>query len=81
MSELATNAVRHARTPFEMAVTYDGDVVRVEVEDGGPGLPHRVFADPRATSGRGLALVATLSRGWGIQREGRSKVVWFEVPA
>ena len=33
LSELASNAVRHARTPFEVVVTTNGHV-RIEVEDG-----------------------------------------------
>ena len=41
LSELATNAVQHAATDFEVAVYVapDGSRVRVEVRDGGAGFP------------------------------------------
>ena len=36
VSELATNAVQHARTPFTVAVDNDHSRVRVSVTDGQP---------------------------------------------
>ena len=40
-SELATNAVLHARTQFAVLLEQDGDDVRVEVLDGSAVLPRR----------------------------------------
>ena len=48
LSELATNAVRHAATEFEVAVRVAPDCsrVRVEVSDGAVELPHSTGASP-----------------------------------
>jgi anti-sigma regulatory factor (Ser/Thr protein kinase) len=80
ISELATNAVIHARTPYEIAVSRDGDTVRVAVHDLSAVIPRRRAYGVDATTGRGLRLVATMSSGWGIEAESGGKVVWFEVP-
>ena len=78
-SELVTNAVRHAATPFEIRVDVDDDDgVRVAVIDGdvdhGPRVCH---PGPDDTNGRGLQLVDQLSAVWGSDRVGRGKAVWF----
>jgi anti-sigma regulatory factor (Ser/Thr protein kinase) len=77
-SELVTNAVRHAATPFEIRVDVDADTVHVEVIDGdvdhSPEVQH---PRPDDTNGRGLLLVDQLAAGWGSNRLGRSKAVWF----
>lgn len=81
-SELVTNAVRHAATPFEIAVDVrgDGEVV-VAVEDGDvehqPKIRH---PGPEETNGRGLLLVDQLASRWGSDRTGRGKSVWFRIP-
>ncbi|PWJ51807.1 hypothetical protein SAMN06264364_12085 [Quadrisphaera granulorum] len=80
LSELAANAVLHARTPFEVVVTgHDRQRVRVEVVDGSTALP--VLADTLRTSmtGRGMVLVAALASRWGSERLDSGKSVWFEV--
>ena len=80
-SELATNAVIHAATPFEVTITYDLGVVRVAVIDHIERLPELQHAAPTATSGRGIKLVQDLSSGWGAEAvAGNGKVVWFELP-
>jgi anti-sigma regulatory factor (Ser/Thr protein kinase) len=62
ISELATNAVLHARTPFTVSVQVEGPRVRVAVTDTSPvrpRLPRRgALSD---TTGRGLRIVAELS--------------------
>lgn len=81
VSELATNAVLHARTPFTVEATRDGDVIRVCVLDASP-VPARLRTYGReSTTGRGLRLVASLAADWGVQPQGPGKIVWFEVPA
>lgn len=79
VSELATNALLHGAPPgrgFLLRVRYDGDVVRVEVHDSGPGEPR--VADEADEGGRGLLLVAALADKWGVGERKPGKVVWAE---
>ncbi len=82
LSELATNAVVHASTPFDvtLAVASDGTSVRVAVKDGAGGYPAPQDPDVDAPHGRGLHIVRTLADAWGIEmRHGQpGKTVWFE---
>lgn len=67
VSELATNAVRHAGTRFRVTVECEGDQLLLEVYDRIGGAVRRSDAtDPDATSGRGLFLVGQLSSDWGV---------------
>jgi len=80
VSELVTNAIRHTFGAVQLGLAdVDGDVL-VEVFDESLRVPSVVDAGDDATSGRGLAIVAALSRGWGAEelaRDGRvGKVVW-----
>jgi anti-sigma regulatory factor (Ser/Thr protein kinase) len=79
-SELVTNAVRHAATPFEIKVEAARDAVRVVVTDEDVDHSPRVrHPGPEDTNGRGLLLVDELAAGWGSNRLGDEKSVWFEV--
>lgn len=78
VSELATNAVLHARTPFTVRITRSVRV-RVEVRDDDPRLPHPLDYAADATSGRGLHLVASLSVAAGAENRDGGKTVWFEL--
>lgn len=79
VSEVVSNAVRHAGTPFELTVAVDESQVRVTVVDNDPsGRPEVQEQDPEATSGRGLYIVEQLASSWGAQSvEGNGKAVWF----
>jgi len=81
VSELITNAVRHARTDVVLRLRVDGRLY-VEVRDFEPTL-HRPAevgrTDPLATSGRGLQIVAAVSRDWGVRGLADGKAVWFRV--
>lgn len=81
VSELATNAVLHARTPFEVKVEVSEGHVRIEVHDGTGRRPIRRFFSDQATSGRGLRLIEELCRAWGVvaDADGVGKTVWAEV--
>ena len=80
-SELATNAIEHAGTPFAVDVALHGDVVRLAVTDGSSRRP--VVRQPALADvgGRGLALVVQLSRRWGVDEGVDEKTVWCEIPA
>lgn len=79
-SELVANAVRHAGTPLHLTVTVDG-VVTIAIHDGDPELRRPVMADADelAESGRGLYIVAAISRDWGITTAPNGKIVWFNL--
>jgi anti-sigma regulatory factor (Ser/Thr protein kinase) len=79
VSELASNAVLHARSPFEVAVTNTPDVVRVAVRDESAAMPEVQSPDQTATTGRGLRIVERLARAWGVDRLNPGKAVWFEL--
>jgi anti-sigma regulatory factor (Ser/Thr protein kinase) len=80
VSELATNAVRHAGTVFEMTIEHVDGVVDLRVFDADSRLPMLAGTDDDATSGRGMQIVAAVSTEWGAgteERDGISgKVVW-----
>jgi anti-sigma regulatory factor (Ser/Thr protein kinase) len=80
VSELATNAVLHAETPFTVSLHAFEDTLLLEVEDGAwTGPCQAVFAEPDAVSGRGLSIVTLLSRDWGVDAHpGGGKSVWVE---
>jgi len=79
VSELVTNAVLHARTPFAVQVTMTATVIRVAVTDGSTILPERRNYSFLHPTGRGLHLVDSLSDRWGVDLESTGKTVWFEL--
>jgi anti-sigma regulatory factor (Ser/Thr protein kinase) len=83
VSELATNAVLHATSQFDVTVVYPARSgrVRIEVADNDPTPPTLLRSQSTDPHGRGLLLVAALSAAWGVQRVRRrvGKTVWFEL--
>jgi anti-sigma regulatory factor (Ser/Thr protein kinase) len=78
-SELATNALLHARTRFTLTLTLDGDTLRLTMADGSPTHPRmRRFDSTESTTGRGLRIVAQLTQAWGVEARGEGKEVWCE---
>ena len=76
-TELVTNAVQHAARPFELALSLDGEQLRVSVFDGAPGLrPVRRTTLPGQEGGYGLNIIDTLSGTWGYDVDGTLKAVW-----
>ena len=79
VSELVTNAVKHAGTPADVLVCFDG-ALRVEVTDRRADLPIAIVGDEElAVSGRGLRLVGQMASRWGYRRADDSKTIWFEL--
>ena len=78
-SELVTNAVLHARTELVLGVAVDGDTVLVTVGDHSTDEPVRPPTDHTRTSGRGMMLVESMARNWGVEQTDAGKVVWFTV--
>jgi anti-sigma regulatory factor (Ser/Thr protein kinase) len=79
VSEVASNAILHARTEFAVCVLVDVDRVRVEVTDHDPRLPVRQEYAADSVTGRGLAIVEELSDRWGADPGDGEKTVWFEI--
>ena len=79
-SELVTNAVLHADSAVRLRLEQDGGRIRFQVEDEGDGHPSPRDPELHETSGRGLALVDTLSQAWGVSAAPSGKSVWFELP-
>lgn len=78
VSELATNAVTHARSWFEVRVVRQDDQLLLEVHDESDASPRmEEHGHALDTGGRGLHLVEALSRAWGVRREPQGgKCVW-----
>lgn len=83
-SELATNAVLHARTAFAVLVSRTDNEVRVDVLDGSAVQPRSRQPSPTAATGRGVNMVAALAEQWGTtpesQLQGFAKGVYFTLP-
>ena len=80
VSELTSNAVRHAKSGFTLSVDEDEHHVRIEVIDRGGGwpVPVEVRAAP-ASGGMGLHLVEALADRWGAVDRPPGKLVWAEI--
>jgi MEDS: MEthanogen/methylotroph, DcmR Sensory domain len=76
-TELAANALVHARSAFTIALSSGDEVVRISVRDES-GLP---ASGMPAIPPHGLGAVATLALRWGVVPfGGNGKAVWAELP-
>ena len=75
-SELVTNALRHARGPYELRLRHVEHEVMVESVDASPQRPRRRRVDGDAESGRGLTIVEAVADRWGTRSTSDGKVVW-----
>lgn len=78
-SELATNAIVHAKSAYVVALERTASQLRLSVSDCAPERPLELRAPgPDSTSGRGLPLLRALSREWGVDydRDRLTKTVW-----
>ena len=81
VTELVTNAARHAGTPVDVTIERGPGVVRIEARDDSAVLPAAPLVDT-PTRHRGLQLIEDLSQEWGVEPgEDRGKVVWCELPS
>ncbi|MBH5130712.1 ATP-binding protein [Streptomyces sp. G3] len=83
VSELVTNALRHATGPIGVRVVRGpagaAGILLVEVSDPLPDPPRERVAHPDDEDGRGLQLVASATRRWGTRPGEAGKTVWFEL--
>jgi len=79
VSELVTNALRHASSPSRVVLSTNDSCLRIEVADDGRGGAVRRNAGPEDSNGRGLLLVEAMADRWGSQHDGQEHVVWCEI--
>jgi PAS domain S-box-containing protein len=79
VSELVTNAIRHAQPPIQLRMILDV-ALSCEVSDGSSSAPHLRRADRYDEGGRGLLLVAQLAEGWGSRYTRTGKTIWAQQP-
>ncbi|WP_433466609.1 ATP-binding protein [Spirillospora sp. CA-128828] len=79
-SELATNAVRHAKTALIRVNAYSvGSVYVVDVWDGDETVPTVRDPGPSSEGGWGLVAIAEVVTCWGVHRDGTGgKTVFAE---
>lgn len=92
VSELAGNAIVHTASgapggQFAVHLAAFADRWQVRVDDeGSPTEPHVVVdgmdddSDWDCESGRGLAMVSSISRTWGVLGDRHARAVWAEIP-
>jgi anti-sigma regulatory factor (Ser/Thr protein kinase) len=91
VTELAANAVLHARSAFTVVVSRWPARIRIAVRDNAPVArgPDALAADGESadsvpfplTTGHGLSIVAKLASRWGVEPTPAGKVVWAELDA
>ncbi|WP_250038055.1 ATP-binding protein [Paractinoplanes maris] len=85
MSELAGNAVEHARTPITAIVVRRGAGLHLTVCDGDPCLPRMIdqTREPPGSlwdvRGQGLRTVQAASAAWGALPTREGKMVWATI--
>jgi anti-sigma regulatory factor (Ser/Thr protein kinase) len=79
VTELATNAIVHARSAFSVHVREDGTGVRIAVTDSSHAEPSIGDPGEHDLSGRGLWLVSRMARRWGVEFGDDGKTVWAEL--
>jgi anti-sigma regulatory factor (Ser/Thr protein kinase) len=81
VSELATNAIVHARTPFRVSISSTPKSVKIAVRDASFDPPRDRRHQADRGGGRGVGLVATFAKAWGTEPEPDGKTVWAELAA
>ena len=83
VTELLANVHRHVGPGADcvLRLTCSGGMLRCEVHDSGTELPRLLHPDDEEISGRGLEVVAALSKEGGAEATEDGKVVWFALTA
>ncbi|UQA94148.1 SpoIIE family protein phosphatase [Streptomyces halobius] len=77
VSELVTNAIRHAAGPITLRLIRQTALI-CEVTDASSTSPHLRHARTTDEGGRGLFIVAQLTRRWGTRYTANGKILWTE---
>ncbi|MDF3298961.1 SpoIIE family protein phosphatase [Streptomyces tropicalis] len=79
VSELVTNAIRYGTPPMRLRLIHDDTHLICEVSDTSHTAPHLRRAKTWDEGGRGLLLVAQLTRRWGSRHTAEGKTIWAEL--
>lgn len=83
VSEVVSNAVRHAGAPPETSIALSASIevelVRIAVTDAGEGFVPQPRDPERVGEGYGLYLLDKAARRWGVEATGTGTTVWFEL--
>lgn len=79
VSELVTNAIRHARSEVAVSLTRRNEALEVGVGDRALSPPRPGKPGLGDAHGRGLLLVSALSSRWGHRPLPEGKLVWAEI--
>ncbi len=79
VSELVTNAIRHAAAPIQLRLIREKALI-CEVSDSSGTAPHLRRARNLDEGGRGLFIVAQLTDRWGTRHGPAGKTIWAEIP-
>ncbi|WTZ80025.1 SpoIIE family protein phosphatase [Streptomyces sp. NBC_01384] len=77
VSELVTNAIRHATGPIRLRLITEHALI-CEVSDGGATAPHLRHPKTTDEGGRGLFLISQFTQRWGTRYTPEGKVIWAE---
>ncbi|WEO99786.1 sodium/proline symporter PutP [Streptomyces sp. FXJ1.172] len=77
VSELVTNAIRHATGPICLRLIRDRGLI-CEVSDASSTSPRMHHARTTDEGGRGLLIVAQLAHRWGTRYTATGKIIWTE---
>ncbi|MFF3504592.1 ATP-binding protein [Streptomyces sp. NPDC003247] len=64
VSELVTNAHRHARSSAQLVLTWDSRCLHISVHDASADLPTPRAPSAESVGGRGMLLVDALADSW-----------------
>lgn len=83
VSELVTNAHRHAHSSAQLVLTWDGVCLHVSVHDSSPALPTPKPPSLDDVGGRGMFLVDALADTWQARPcpDGKTVTACFRLPA
>ncbi|MET7378333.1 sodium/proline symporter PutP [Streptomyces sp. NPDC005526] len=77
VSELVTNAIRHATGPVCLRLIRERGLI-CEVSDASSTSPRLRHARTTDEGGRGLLIVAQMARRWGTRYTKTGKIIWTE---
>ena len=78
-TELVTNVIEHARSPYRVTVRLTGSVLRVLVTDHSDAAPQLRPHGSDPVGRYGLRLVDELAAQWGWTLHRRGKTVWASI--